>query len=578
MKFRLMGLRCGGLVAWLFCQPVFCLPTNADLLPGNVWANSSFELDADHNSVPDGWNRGGNDTTIDGWTTSTSVTGTHSLALIDSNASTYGEWYSDYFSVAPNVLCQLRYNLKYSTTGTMRVSVNFYDASNTSLSSISYTFSGTQTNWQEFTQPFTTPANTAKLRVTFTSGGSSSVTGSAWLDDMSLAIVTPTGGVIPYVHVFPNVPNPLVIRDWKQTATSYHQLAFNPSASGPSLPLLYGYSANTSAGYTGSAFGLPSYVGQTPSGGEALSALGAVLGGTLAGMDMAALNGVDRVRQCEAFYTLVNGHGLVFNNVNSQGAKSAWYDIFPSILFYQIGSRYPNRATFQTKMTAIAESWLTALPVLSNNWEHTGFNFATMTAADLAWHEPDMAVGIAWLEYMAYARTGDARYLAAADTCMSQLNTRTLNPMYEVLGYYGPCLAARMNAELGRSYSIDKHLGWVFASTSNARPGWGCIGGRWGSFDAYGLMGSSTDTSGYAFSMNTYAAAGAIAPLCRYAPKYASDIGRWLLHVAANANLYFPDTLPANMQSSAAYLPVLQSLFFRQASDSQSGINTPASV
>lgn len=368
-----------------------------------------------------------------------------------------------------------------------------------------------------------------------------------------MAPVPTTSGLIPYVSLFPSIPSPLVIRNWKQTATDYHQLAFNAGATGQHLPLLYQYSANTSAGYTGSAFGLPSYVGQTAGSGEALSVLGAVYGGTLAGLNMASLNGADRVQQCEVFYSSVNGHGLVLNNVNSQGSSSAWYDIFPSILFYEIGSRYPGRASLQSKMIAIADSWRSALPVLSNNWEHTGFNFNTMTPTNLAWNEPDMAIGIAWLEYMAYAKFNDANYLTAADTCMAQMDSRATNPIYEVLGYYGAYLAARMNAQLGRTYSIDKHLRWVFASGSTARPGWGCESARWGSCDAYGLMGSTTDTSGYAFAMNTFAAAGAIAPLCRYAPQYAPDIGRWLLHVAANANLFVTDTLPSNMQSSATW-------------------------
>ena len=54
--------------------------------------------------------------------------------------------------------------------------------------------------------------------------------------------------------------------------------------------------------------------------------------------------------------------------------------------------------------------------------------------------------------------------------------------------------------------------------------------------------------------MNSYAAAGIIAPVVRYEPQYARLLGRWLLHVAANANLFYPDTLPTNMQSSAAWV------------------------
>jgi hypothetical protein len=205
-------------------------------------------------------------------------------------------------------------------------------------------------------------------------------------------------------------------------------------------------------------------------------------------------------------------------------------------------------------MRAIADSWLSALPVLSNNWEHTDFNFQTMTTVTGSWIEPDMAIGIAWLEYMAYTQFHDAKYLTAADTCMAQMDSRTPNPFYETLGFYGPPLASRMNAELGRSYSTGRHLNWIFSPSSDARPGWGCESGRWGSYDAYGLAGSTTDTSGYAFSMNSYTAAGIIAPVARYEPQYARLLGRWLLHVAANANLFYPDTLPTNMQSSAAWV------------------------
>lgn len=526
----------------------------AGLLSGNFWPNPTLETGSF--GSPDFWNKGGSSSAIDLWTTSLSVSPTHSLQLNDADAAAYGEWYSSQLNITGGANYQFRYNLRYIVTniGPMRVTVNFYNGSSALISSVSYLFSGTHDFWEEFTQQFTAPASAVKLGLSFTSGGGSDVTGQAWLDDISLAPVVPIHSLVPYIENFPLLPDPLVIRDWRQTGLDYHQLAFNPSATGQYLPLLYGYTANTVAGYSGPAFGLPSYVGRTPDSGEALTALGAVLGGTLAGLNMASLNGSDRVQQCEVFYCVVNGHGLVFNNVNSQGSGSSWYDIYPSILFYEIGSRYPGRASFQTKMAAIANSWLAALPVLSNNWEHSGFRFTTMTTTDYAWDEPDMAIGIAWLEYMAYVQFQNTNYLAAADTCMAQMNSRNTNPFYEVMGFYGPLLAARMNAELGRNYATSKHLNWVFAATSDARPGWGCENARWGNYDAYGLMGSTTDSSGYAFSMNSYVAPGIITPMVRYEPQYARLLGRWLLHVAANANLFYPATLPTNMQSSAAWV------------------------
>ena len=526
------------------------------MLPGNIWPNPTLETDANVDGIPNFWNRGGSLPTIDVWAIALSVSPTHAFQLNDTSTTAYGEWYSDRLNITGGTNYQLRYNLRYTITnvGPMRVTVNFYDAATTLFSSVSYLFAGPHDFWEEMTQQFTAPAGAAKMGLSFTSGGGVEVTGQAWLDDISLATVTNANSLVPYLENFPWLPDQLVMRDWKQTALDYHQLAFNPSITGQYLPLLYEYNANTAAGYSGPAFGLPSYVGNPRNGGEALTALGAVLGGALAGLNMASLNGHDRVQQCEVFFCVVNGHGLVLNNVNSQGSGSAWYDIFPSTLFYQIGSRYPGRASLQSKMAAIADSWLTALPVLSNNWEHTGFNLTTLTPTDYAWDEPDMAIGIAWLEYMAYVQFHNANYLAAADTCMTQMNSRTSNPFYEVLGFFGPPLAARMNAELGRSYSTSKHLNWIFAPTSDARPGWGCENARWGNYDAYGLMGSTTDSSGYAFSMNTYTAAGIITSVARYEPQYARLLGRWLLHVAANANLFYPNTLPTNMQSSAAWV------------------------
>jgi len=529
----------------------------AGLLPGNIWPNPTLESDTNTAGIPDFWNAGGSNPNIESWTTAICVSPTHSFMLNDNSTTDYGEWYSNLLPISGGTNYLLRYNLQYAipSNGVMRVSANFYGAGDNLLSGLNFTFSGTNAAWQEITQPVAVPANATQLGVTFTSGGNVSVTGVAYLDDISLSLQTNTStSLIPYIEAFPALPTPLVIRDWQQTATNYFQLAFNASASGQDLPLLYSYSLATLAGYAGPAFGLPSYVGNAAGGGEGLTALGAVLGGTLAGLNMAELNGTDYVQQCEAFYSIVNRHGLLLNNINSTGSGSGWYDIFPCTLLYQISARYPGNLLLQSNMVAIAESWRAALPVLSNNWQHTGFDFQTMKPADSGHVEPDMAIGIGWLEYMAYLQFQNSNYLAAADLCMAQMNTNTTDPFYEVLGFYGPLLAARMDADLGRDYSVSRHLNWIFAATSDSRPGWGCESANWGGYDAYGLMGSTTDTSGYSFSMNTYSAAGLITPVVRYQPQYARLLGRWLLHVAADANLFYPGSLATNMQSSSAWV------------------------
>ncbi len=236
-------------------------PLSAGLLPGNIWPNPTLDLDSNDAGVPDFWNLGGSDGLIDVWSTALWVSPAHSLEVNDANTNAYGEWYSDLLDINGGTTYQFRYNLYYIVTniGPMRVSVNFYDSSSTIISGLSYTFSGDHAFWQEITQQFTAPANAVALGLTFTSGGSLNVTGQAWLDDVSLAVSTNSSSLVPYIEDFPPLPNPLVIRDWKQTASNYHQLAFNSSITGPFLPLIYQYTANTAAGYSGPAFGLPSY-------------------------------------------------------------------------------------------------------------------------------------------------------------------------------------------------------------------------------------------------------------------------------------------------------------------------------
>ena len=137
----------------------------AGLLPGNFWPNPTLETDANSDGVPDFWHKGGSSTAIDLWTTSLSVSPTHSFQLNDTSTTAYGEWYSDRLNITAGTNYQLRYNLRYTITniGPMRVTVNFYNAATTLFSSVSYLFAGAHDFWEEMTQQFTAPAGAAKL-------------------------------------------------------------------------------------------------------------------------------------------------------------------------------------------------------------------------------------------------------------------------------------------------------------------------------------------------------------------------------------------------------------------------------
>ena len=136
-------------------------PLSAGLLPGNIWPNPTLESDVNVVGVPDFWNLGGSDTTIDVWSTALSVSPTHSLELNDTSTTAYGEWYSNLLNINGGATYQFRYNLYYIVTnvGPMRVTVNFYNSANSLFSSLSYTFAGMHDFWEEITQQFTAPAD-----------------------------------------------------------------------------------------------------------------------------------------------------------------------------------------------------------------------------------------------------------------------------------------------------------------------------------------------------------------------------------------------------------------------------------
>ncbi|NLC55219.1 MAG: hypothetical protein GX774_00090 [Armatimonadetes bacterium] len=358
------------------------------------------------------------------------------------------------------------------------------------------------------------------------------------------------------VALMPNHPHPFRLLDWRAVAHGFDRLAFDFAARGEHLPLIWLDDSRVNSDQP--AFGLFSYVGDTRQGGsnhEAITGMGAVLGATIAGIDKRR-QAHDYVRLCEAYYNTRNGSHLVLNRMDAETGHSFWYEIWPHILFYALTDRYPGTGRMEAILRATADRWAEACRVMRGDGDvpdldHTAFDFQRMRPVDNGrWKEPDAAAGIAWLEYVAWTRTGNPEYLAAAEGCLRFLERRRPNPYYEVLLPWGALTAARANAELGRRYDLHKLLNWCFG-VSDCRGGWGVTVGRWGRYDCHGLVGSIDNRGGYAFAMNTFAQAGALVPLVRYDARYARAIGKWMLHLATAARLFYPKELPADHQSSA---------------------------
>lgn len=362
---------------------------------------------------------------------------------------------------------------------------------------------------------------------------------------------------IAYLDVFPKEATTGVQLNWQDTAAEYLRVVFDPTLTGPELPLCSVFDGETAAGYKGKMFSIPSYVGSEakPMPSEGLTCLGSSLCACLS-PNREKYDAF--IQMTKAYFSKVGQHGVVTNSVHLQPGdtgNSFWYDIFPSILYVLITSFCKEDSEFQAQVKEIADSWCHVADKMRGDWEHTGYSLREEAPRDtLRWFESDAVQGIAYIAYIAYIRTGEGKYLRCAKECLDEAAAFDYNPYYEILGSYAPYTAARMEAETGREGHLSAMLQTVFARTTGTRTGWGIIDEQWGDYDAYGLSGSTTDTQGYAFAMNTYATAAALAPTVRYAPWHAREMARYLMHVKRNSALFFPNGLPDNMQAQSGWV------------------------
>ena len=367
---------------------------------------------------------------------------------------------------------------------------------------------------------------------------------------------------IPRIEMMPNIPQPFKMIDWKQKVIDYDAFVFNFNLKGKYLPVIWWDKTHTNI--PRDTFGLPSYVGryaQETKGNnhEAIACMSAVLGATIVGIDKSNQNGHNWVLMMEQYYNTATGENLVLNNIATESGQSFWYELFPHIIFYALADKYPGVGKLREIMLSTADKWAQAVYNMGGkdgvpNFDYTAFNFKKMKPVDNEeWKEPDASAAIAWLEYMAYIKSGDKKYLTTAEKCMQSLDERFKNPYYESLLPYGVYIAARMNAELGKNYDVEKFFNWCFEPTSYYRWGWGVCAENWGGYDCHGLVGSVTDGGGYVFTMNTFAAGGAIVPIARYDDRFARAIGKWMLNVANAARLFYPDGLSLDHQTNKTW-------------------------
>lgn len=359
---------------------------------------------------------------------------------------------------------------------------------------------------------------------------------------------------IPRVEMMPNRPSPYQMRNWKQVALGYDSLVFDLARTGQYLPLIWTYSPGVNYPEHGS-FGLHSYVGtKATHSAEAINVLPAVIGATLVGVNKRTQGGYDWVLMCEEFFNRRPEENVYLNSAVYTSGQDWWYDTMPNVFFYQLCHLYPHTGDFDYQFRMVADRWLAAVKAMGGSttpwrWPFMGyraFSLSTMSPLTSGVPEPEAAGAIGWLLYNAYVETRNEEYRIGSEWCIEFLETRSTNPSYELQLPYGVYVAARMNAELGTSYNIQKLLNWCFDPSQNIRD-WGATIGTWGGYDCAGLIGEAK-YSGYAFAMNGFQMASALVPMVRYDDRFARAIGKWMLNCANASRLFYSNYLPDDRQ------------------------------
>jgi hypothetical protein len=368
---------------------------------------------------------------------------------------------------------------------------------------------------------------------------------------------------IDRIEMMPNKPSPYILRDWKKVALGYDSLVFNLDLKGDYLPLTSIYS-NTVNYPDHESFRQHTFVGDTTRN-ESINSFMAIIGATLCGVDKRNHYGKDWVLMSEEWFGKKSDLNLYTDAVGGVTGKDWWYDLIPNILFYQLYDLYGNVGHFDEQFSVVADRWIECVEALGGqimpkklpDMNYRSFNFATMKPYVHKVPEPEASGAIGWLLHKTYVKTGNIKYLNWSEICMERFSGFEESPVYELQYLYGTVAAARMNAELGTHYDLNKMMNWCFdvgplrvwAHTL----GWGAVVGKWNGMDASGLLAAvskegNTDFGDYSFLMNNFQLCGVLAPVARYDTRYARALGKYILNASSTMRWFYSKYLPEENQ------------------------------
>ena len=365
---------------------------------------------------------------------------------------------------------------------------------------------------------------------------------AVWAAEAQLAVAR--------VERMPPLPAPLHVIDWRETARRYYRVAFDPDAEGQGLPVV---NLAADRGH----FGFDPYLvpeRKRDPRGEAHACVLGVAGASLVGLDMTSLHGVDWVGPTIEWFDERTG---IWANRPGAGKAIAHvvYEYWPLVIGTLIADACPEDGRFTDAVVRQAET----LVQMARDLGHPGRLDLDQDYAfrDGAWEvrprridsNRGSAAALAWALYAAYTRKPDPRYL---DVAKEAIGWWLRNPgRYEVTHQPGPLVAARLNAEQGCDFDIERVLTiWCgdYAAYVPMLPAyqvmpWGVTAGTdFAGRSCDGLDGArmrhQPENGFYAFAMGSYHGPAWLLPAVRYDQRLARAAARYCLHAATSCRYF----------------------------------------
>ncbi len=229
----------------------------------------------------------------------------------------------------------------------------------------------------------------------------------------------------------------------------------------------------------------------------------------------------------------------VYMNGAGQDRTEMWYLMYANSLAAHITRcALSHDAAAMQRWRRSVDALRTMAQSIDYDFDAQGYDFTarrSWTRKDI-YRQPDAVGGYGYLMLLAYETWADPGYLEEALRALQHYLAFERNPWYEVpSGAMAAVAAARLHA---RGYDVDvrRALAYVFD------PAAGMVVGTWGDREVNGLFrGWRYSEPESAYSMESLMPLPYILPIARYDVRFARQIAKYALHVAANARLFYSD-------------------------------------